>query len=198
MSLIKISYQGVLIPDIITYNSIVSNSNYSDKKRQSTMGNIMKKFLILKVLLALSLNASAATIINGLNIDQRWNCKVQKVYNKPEDFSGKKINIRIGTRLMVDLDDEMTNPSIRDLAMDMPFQVGKYKEWFYQELKRAPKNYEKQCKGPCIIYSTSRGGRWVFQPQKDKSMIAFFDLARHPDFKTGARSMGFKCTKTSR
>ena len=158
----------------------------------------MKKLFVLS-LLALTFNANA-TVINGLDIDQKWNCKVQKIYSLPYDPVYKKpIEVKIGDRLLIEQETRiMSNPTIRDLAEDTPFKVGKYEEWFYQELEKAPSIYEKQCKGPCIIYSTGRGGRWVFQPQRNGTMIAYFDAATHPDFKHGKRQLGFKCLKTSR
>lgn len=157
----------------------------------------MRKTLLISKFFLLSFAANGE-VIKGLNLDQRWDCKVQKVYSHPKGIDGKPVKTKIGTRLLVENEGrgpKRINPSIRDLWYDVPFYVGKYNEWFYEELERGGPKFEKACKTTCLIYATPRGGRWVFHPQKDKTMIAFFDYAHHWDLKTGKRSMGFKCVK---
>jgi hypothetical protein len=157
----------------------------------------MKKTLLITKLFLLSFTVQAE-VIKGLNIDQKWDCKVAKVYSKPTDsMNGKPIDVKIGTRLLVEADSsKKVNPSIRDLWYDSPFYVGKYNDWFYEELTRGGPRFEKACKTTCLIFSTPRGGRWVFHPQRNGTMKAFFDYAAHWDLRNGKRVLGFTCKKT--
>ena len=154
----------------------------------------MKKLILLSIL-TISFSANSE-VIKGLDLDQEYKCIVSKVYSQPIDYrTNKPHNIKVGEELVLERQD---NTTIMGLINDTPFNVGAYDQWFYSRLRRWGPKFEKQCKTPCLIYFTDRGGRWVFHPQMDGTMNAFLDSAVHPDLNSGARMLGFKCSKVSR
>ena len=166
----------------------------SDKERQSTRGNIMKKLFILSIL-ALTFNANAK-VIKGINLNQKYKCVVSKVHNQPNFSRFDKHNIKPGAFL---IDQETNRPivTLQDLVEDYGFMVDKWLLWHYQALDRAAKT-ERLCKSTCLIYRTPRVGRWTFLPQRNGTMNLNYDYTVNADIRVGKKGLSFKCTKASR
>jgi len=154
----------------------------------------MKKLFILSIF-ALTVNANAK-VIKGINLNQKYKCKVSKVHKQPNFSPREKHNIKPGTFL---INDETNKPiiTLQDLVEDYGFMVDKWLLWHYQALNRAAKS-EGLCKSNCLIYVTPRVGRWTFLPQRNGTMILNYDYTVNADIRVGKKGLSFKCLKVSR